>query len=837
MKRNWAWLGMAALIVGSLAGCGGGGDGSSGGTVPGGGGGALDLKGAIAAAAADPTNDSATNPNAAFTVIQNAGQPVVTVASPPVVRFTVFSDGKVVEGLTTSNVRFNIAKLVRGTNGDPDDWVNYVYRKETATAGVGPGGNPVLAEAWQPDTDTRTPAQLVYNADGYYTYTFSTTQTASHTSGDILNAEDPRNPGVKLWDSTATHRIGIQLSYTNAAGEAVRVNPVFDFTFNSSGGAYNSVAVTDPAQTRKVVDVSSCNQCHNRLALHGGGRVDPQYCVLCHNNGNQDANSGNILRLKTMVHKIHAGKREFAQGEDYVIWGFNDTPFYAREIGFPQDLRNCTKCHDNVKAPQANNWKERPSKQACLTCHQSGPGTDSVPPDATAKHPGRWYNIHITALGLGSSVDNVANLTCVSCHGPGETWRPDQVHFNQLESKKYKVNIESATLVTAPGAGTTGTVRVQYYISDPTNGDAAYDLFAGCAGTPAVCGSNDKFGNVRFILAYQSLPGQPNVVTEFSSYNNGGNTAAAYAARTGVTSLGGNHYTVDITVPADTATHEARGTARVVSYGQIKEPKLDPVTRLEETPTTLVNVAAQNTFKDVLLTGNLNPRRAVVSTEKCNACHGLLGTASGSNTLENAFHSGARNIVEACVVCHDPNRISSTVMADGSGARESYQMKRMIHGIHGGTRRTYPFTHGNTVVAEFGKDCVSLADPAVTCSPGTDNFTAEVAYPGIIQDCNACHVNDSWKVDRGVLGAGIGLGVDNTRGTLDDLVISPKAATCTACHDPLGVKTHVVNMGGASFGTFTQGQLLAGQVFEVCQGCHEARVGALRPVDQVHGLK
>ncbi|MDH4325165.1 MAG: OmcA/MtrC family decaheme c-type cytochrome, partial [Betaproteobacteria bacterium] len=524
---------------------------------------------------------------------------------------------------------------------------------------------------------------------------------------------------------------------------------------------------------------------------------------------------------------------------------FSNSEHNYAEVGFPQDLRNCTKCHDNVKAPQANNWKERPSKEACLTCHQPGP--------ATAGHPGTWYNIHVTTLRLGATVADVSNFTCKDCHGAGETWRPDQVHFNQLDvnSKKYKVNIESATLVAAPGPGTTGTVRVQYYVSDPTNNDAAYDLFAGCAGTPAVCGSNDTFGNLRFILAYQSLPNQPTAVTEFSSYNNGGSSANAYAARAGVTSLGGNHYTVDITVPADTATHVARGTARVVSYGQIKEAKLDPVTRLPDTPTTLVNVAAQNTFKDVVLTGSSNPRRAVVSTEKCNACHGLLGTASGSNTLENAFHSGARNIVEACVVCHDPNRISSTVMADGSGARESYQMKRMIHGIHGGTERTYPYTHGNVRVDSYDKACVSTvtpADPGAVCTDssgrpitdpasGVENFTAEVAYPGLIRDCNACHVNDSWKEDRGVLGAGIGNGVDGVRGTLDDLVISPKAATCTACHDATGLKTHVVNMGGATFGTLTQGDVLNGTVFEVCQGCHEARVGALRPVDLVHGLR
>ena len=88
-------LGLAALIVGSLAGCGGGGGGGgSGGTT-----GPSDLAGAIAAAAADPANDAAANPAAVFAVMQNAGAAVVTVASTPVVRFTVISDGKVVQGI------------------------------------------------------------------------------------------------------------------------------------------------------------------------------------------------------------------------------------------------------------------------------------------------------------------------------------------------------------------------------------------------------------------------------------------------------------------------------------------------------------------------------------------------------------------------------------------------------------------------------------------------------------------------------------------------------------------------------------------------------------------
>ena len=69
-----------------------------------------------------------------------------------------------------------------------------------------------------------------------------------------------------------------------------------------------AVLVTDPAKTKKMTDVNSCNGCHDKLALHGGCRVDTQYCVMCHNPGTTDANSGNVLTLSTMVHKIHSGK-------------------------------------------------------------------------------------------------------------------------------------------------------------------------------------------------------------------------------------------------------------------------------------------------------------------------------------------------------------------------------------------------------------------------------------------------------------------------------------------------------------------------------------------------
>jgi len=326
---------------------------------------------------------------------------------------------------------------------------------------------------------------------------------------------------------------------------------------------------------------------------------------------------------------------------------------------------------------------------------------------------------------------------------------------------------------------------------------------ADCTGVGATlaCSSNTKFGNLRFYLAYQNMVGQNTGVTEFTAFNNGGSSASAFAYKGA--NDGSNHYTVTITVPADSATSFAAGTARVVGIGQIKEPKLEVKSAVDPRPVAvpaeLVNVVVQHTFRDVALSGTLQPRREIVSNEKCNVCHGALGTTSGANTLANAFHGGARNTVEACVVCHDPNRVSSTVMTNGLALNESYQFKRMIHGIHGNSRRTYPFTWGNRAQGAFSKEGVLtadgsfLADQKVTIggvsttvvTAGTvipagntfqtiadivtaaassvgytgaaiapaENYAAEVAYPGVGLNCNACHVNNSYKVDRGTVGA------------------------------------------------------------------------------------
>lgn len=852
MRRFTIQWGIAGLVLLSIAGCGGG---SSESVVAPPAVSSPVVKAAIDSASAVATNDTATNSSASFSVLQDAGLPAVTVNIPPVVNFAVFSDGKVKTGLTINDVRFAIAKLVPGTNGDPDQWVSYINTTKTANVGPGNALSP-KATAMQATTDSKLSleaneklgdaGQFVYNSDGYYTYTFKTDITQASKTGGVV------------YDPLLTHRVAIQLSYKNAAGETILVNPYFDFTVVNG----KSVPVTDPAKTRKMTDVASCNGCHEKLGLHGGGRVDTQYCVMCHNPGTTDPDSGNNLNLATMVHKIHAGKRLAAAGENYTIWGYKDGEHAYKDVGFPQDLRNCTVCHSgaNPKTPQGDNWKTKPSKEACLTCHASGTGS---------KWDGYHRSIADQLVGVGQPTKSLKNESCAACHSAGADVAPERVHWNQNEENgaKYKMNIESATYDDAARK-----VMVTYFLSDPTNANAAYDLTSNAT----------KFGKLRLYLAYQNMVGQSTGVTEFSAYNNGGGLNVD-ATKGKPVPGSSNRYTQELVLPTDTDTAKAFGTARVVTIGQIVEPKLNVQTRVAITGST-VNTVVQHTFADVALSGALQPRRVIVSNEKCNVCHGALGTTTGSNTTDETLHSGARNTVEACVVCHDANRASSTIMTNGLAYNESYQFKRMIHGIHGNSKRTYPFTHGNKVAGTFGKDGVlktvgtqaltsssrtgrevfapngTLFEPWLTSTsypigtelvtgPSVVNYAAEVAWPGVGINCNACHVNNSYKQDFGTLGSVISKPIDaSTKLANSDpstwRVISPKAATCTACHDSPWTQGHVREYGGSSFGDRTQKEI-AGLPSETCfNACHasgskylSSKTGNYIAVDLAHGQK
>ena len=149
-RRGYLFRGVAAgLLALALAGCGGGG-GSAGGTAA-----------ATAPPGTSTTDVAALAASTALTTTITG----VTISGPPVVNFTVTNQaGLGMAGLTAADLRFNIAKLVPGSNGGPSTWQNYI---DLARGGAVQGSQELSAAGYPFGT-------LVNHGGGTYTYTFAT---------------------------------------------------------------------------------------------------------------------------------------------------------------------------------------------------------------------------------------------------------------------------------------------------------------------------------------------------------------------------------------------------------------------------------------------------------------------------------------------------------------------------------------------------------------------------------------------------------------------------------------------------------------------------------------
>ena len=143
---------------------------------------------------------------------------------------------------------------------------------------------------------------------------------------------------------------------------------------------------------------AACNNCHNLLSAHGGSRQDIKLCVTCHQPQTVDPDTGNTVDMKVMVHKIHMGADlpSVQAGTPYIIIGNNQSVHDFSDVVFPQDIRNCVRCH-TPEATQSNVWYTYPSRAACASCH------DDIDWVTGANHP------------AGPQADDSA---CASCHQP-----------------------------------------------------------------------------------------------------------------------------------------------------------------------------------------------------------------------------------------------------------------------------------------------------------------------------------------------------------------------------------------------------------------------------------
>jgi OmcA/MtrC family decaheme c-type cytochrome len=332
-----------------------------------------------------------------------------------------------------------------------------------------------------------------------------------------------------------------------------------------------------------VIDQSkSCNTCHDPISAHGGSRMDVKLCALCHNPQTVDPDTGNSVDLKVFIHKIHDASNlpSVKSGTPYVIIGHSQAVNDFSGVVFPQDIRNCTKCHDTAAA-QSEVWYTHPSRAACGSCH------DDINWATGANHP------------AGPQLDDSA---CADCHVPQGEQEYDAsikgAHTVPTKSAQLKGFFAKIVSVANTAPGQNPTVKFQL-----TNGD-------GSPINPSTLGSNLNL-----------LLGGPTTDYAIQPFREN----ASKAAFDGTTAT----YTFTNAVPAD-----ATGTWAVAIEAR-RTVTLNPAPRLG--PAT-VTEGAFNPVTYIAVTDPAPvPRRQAVTIAQCNnACHDQLALHGGQrfNTEE-----------------------------------------------------------------------------------------------------------------------------------------------------------------------------------------------------------
>lgn len=236
---------------------------------------------------------------------------------------------------------------------------------------------------------------------------------------------------------------------------------------NISGNA--ALRAVDGAPTRRlIVDIDSCNTCHERVGFHSNaGRMNsPEYCATCHNTETVSSNlfagianfpsvgadklfSSKPNNLKDMLHSIHAGY--VGQGSLQRSSGLLNTPFnFIRanpfatggngpmvfdEVVYPAQIADCAACHrpgtyalpDNLRyawtvvdiAATKNPDGSVATAGALGTAATFNPALSIRVGPATGAcgscHDGSTAKAHMQQNSAGGVE------TCVLCHGPGKS--------------------------------------------------------------------------------------------------------------------------------------------------------------------------------------------------------------------------------------------------------------------------------------------------------------------------------------------------------------------------------------------------------------------------------
>lgn len=422
------------------------------------------------------------------------------------------------------------------------------------------------------------------------------------------------------------------------------------------------------------------------------------------------------------------------------------------EVTFPQDPRNCITCHSG--GADADNWMDVPNRKACGSCHA----------DVNFETgDGHLAGIQTTDANC-SMCHNAANIALKHLTGDSTPGNPGvPTGASNITYELVEARVDAA-----------GDLEVDFSI---LRDGTALDVLA----LPADLTTASS--RPSFLVAYALPQGG---IDAPADYNNLGNSAAqpsSYSLGTlltdgNVTAVGSGVYTASID-----GAYPAGATLRAVALQGYFQQTISGSNLARHAPSVVLGV-----------TGDTG-RRVVVDNESCANCHDQLSLHGGNRVFETAV----------CVMCHNPNLTSSGRAADPAGLpaetvaalgsdpllfpEEPMNFKDLIHGAHSSSLRDRSF--------EFVRNR----------NGGLYYDFAEITFPGVLQNCETCHLPGTYEADlpAGVLPTTAFVSGDTRDDILaardsmpngTDLANSPLASTCYGCHASQAVEAHVESNGG-----------------------------------------
>ena len=565
---------------------------------------------------------------------------------------------------------------------------------------------------------------------------------------------------------------------------------------------------------------TGCASCHGSSAsqLFDHYLVKGNECQACH--ARYSASSDSYYKDATGAW-VNQGSVPGSNFTEYIHGIHNSHSMPAGEyyrssstqwsIGYPSDMRNCSVCH--VTDDQLTAAVEAPvSFYLCMTCHQTWDGFVHGHDSTADDLPAVWEagDKIFSASNFHRGSDETTD--CMGCHGTIATldeagdfhndFQGGDAHYDSFyrgqDISFANINDVEVTIgdVTVDGSSVsfTWTATKNGVAVDPCNTDVtAGPTFQAMNAYLAYAKGDDWVNEFD-----SNSPGQPfgrtslfpdlttcasNVATTAGLAMN--EDALTYASKV-LLAMGGK--------PLDQDTFTI-GSSGVTKSFYVREPS----------PTLAFNPSDGS---------EATPRRDAVDNDKCLGCHQGTLYQHGGDRVDNE---------QLCVVCHNPsssdknNRLDrfQIVNADGTvntdatydgKVAETYDMRTMIHAIHGVEKREKPWTiYRSRGIYMFATDETEQpegwpADSSTIYGSTNDSTIAHnwtvVHYPRLVNDCMACHNDEAYEVADQT--KAVALTVDpgeDYADQSDDTVIGPTAAACTACHYDAAIRSHAKQFG------------------------------------------